>query len=151
LKTEIRFVVKLKYAKSISRVVALLGDHTLDDLHEIIYAAFDRYDEHLYSFYFPKQRVGRKDPPPKEFTSPHMLEDPGQFGIDEELFDASKTRLDSLGLKIGDTFEYLFDFGDKWMHELKVKSIGPVEQEQQYPAVIEKKGDSPPQYPDCDE
>ena len=47
------FKVALAGRKSIWRKIALRGNHTLDDLHEAIFDAFDRDDEHLYSFYFP--------------------------------------------------------------------------------------------------
>ena len=47
------FKVALAGRKSIWRKIAMRGNQTLDDLHEAIFDAFDRYDEHLYSFYFP--------------------------------------------------------------------------------------------------
>ena len=47
------FKVALAGQKSIWRKIAMRGNQTLDDLHEAIFDAFDRYDEHLYSFYFP--------------------------------------------------------------------------------------------------
>jgi hypothetical protein len=53
------FKVSLKGNRRIWRTLVLYGDQTLDDLHEAIYQSFDRYDEHLYSFYFPKAATGR--------------------------------------------------------------------------------------------
>ena len=46
------FVLKvaLEGDKSVWRRIAFRGDQTLDDVHEAVYRAFDRYDEHLYSF-----------------------------------------------------------------------------------------------------
>lgn len=43
------FKVKLAAAKRIWRRIAMLGRQTRDDLHEAIYAAYDREEEHLYS------------------------------------------------------------------------------------------------------
>jgi hypothetical protein len=49
--------VNLKGRRSIWRTVLLRGDQTLDDLHEVIFVAFDRYDEHLYSSIFQRRGV----------------------------------------------------------------------------------------------
>ena len=51
---EYRLKVNLNGAKRILRLIVMRGDQTLDDLHEAIFAAFDRFDAHLYAFYFPK-------------------------------------------------------------------------------------------------
>ena len=40
-----------------SRTLEIRGDQTLDELHEIIFMAFDRFEEHLYEF-----QVGGKGP-----------------------------------------------------------------------------------------
>ena len=47
------FKVALKGAKRIWRRIAIRSDQTLDELHQATFDAFDRYDEHLYSFYLP--------------------------------------------------------------------------------------------------
>ena len=47
------FKVALSGSKRIWRRIAMRPAQTLDDLHEAIFTAFDRYDEHLYSFFFP--------------------------------------------------------------------------------------------------
>ncbi len=138
------FRVKLKHAKRIWRLVALPADRTLDDLHWAIFAAFDRDDEHLYSFYFPhlprRRAAGERV---LEYTAPFAFEDPGPWD-DGTPFDASATRLASLGLKVGQQFDYLFDFGDSWLHEVCVEAIQPVGRRD--PIVREKHGASPPQY-----
>jgi len=147
-KTEYRFKVALKDDKGIWRTIALRGDQSLDHLHAAIFAAFDRFEEHLYSFYFPKAPRGRPGfEPIREYTSSFMLEDPGPFETGPR-FDASRTRLDDLELAVGERFEYLFDFGDCWMHELRVERIQPVSPDKRYPHVVSRKGGSPPQYPD---
>ena len=48
------FKVKLKFAKRIWRRIDIRSDQTLKNLHDIIFTAFDRYDEHLYTFYDTK-------------------------------------------------------------------------------------------------
>src|SRR5262245_21628471 len=48
--------VSEKFAnKVVSRVIEIRGDQTLDQLHDAIFQAFDRWDEHLYEFQFGKR------------------------------------------------------------------------------------------------
>lgn len=139
--------VNLKGAKRIWRSIALRGDQTLDDLHEAIFAAFDRFDAHLYSFYLPKapRRRSSGGPAPTEFTSPVMFEEPDPFEPPRR-FNAAATPLDALDLRVGRQFEYLFDFGDSWWHEIKVEHVGPVVAGRRYPEILETHGRSPAQY-----
>ena len=150
--TEYVFKVNLKGSKRISRTIALRGDQTLDDLHEAIFAAFDRYDEHLYSFYFPKAPTwrGTPGPKPKEYTAPQMFDAPGPLA-DKSRRDASATKLDDLRLRPGGKFEYLFDFGDSWWHEGTVEAVNPSVPRARYPQIRESRGASPPQYEAVDE
>ncbi len=144
--------VNLKGARRIWRLIAVRGDQTLDDLHKAIFLAFYRSDEHLYSFYFPKAptRHDRLGPQPREYTSPSMLEEPDPFESEKRL-DAARMRLDDLRLKVGQTFEYLFDFGDSWWHELKVEAIEPVSTKARLPMILERRGESPAQYEPTEE
>lgn len=146
------FKVALQAQKKIWRRIALRSDQTLDDFHECIFVAFDRYDEHLYSFYLPppgsKGRRAMMDA--LEYTSPIMLEQPGPFDW-MEAHDASKTAVGSLGLEAKRQLRYLFDFGDDWWHEITVEQIDGTPDDGEYPRVVERRGDSPPQYPDLEE
>ncbi len=143
--------VNLKGARRVWRTIALRGDHTLEDLHDGIFVAFDRDDPHLYSFYFPKAPAcgPRSGPLPKEYTAPPMFDEGGPFGAEDRL-NAAETSLDDLGLRVGQRFEYLFDFGDSWWHEVRVASISAVTPESRY-GIIEKRGASPAQYDGSDE
>jgi hypothetical protein len=147
------FKVALSGQKSIWRKIAIKDSQTLDDLHEVIFDAFDRDDEHLYSFYFPRPGAKlnlRKIRESREFTHPAACEDAGPFGSDAE--NAAKTKLSSLHLKPKQNFAYLFDFGDEWWHEITVEETGQEsEKGRKYPCVVDQKGKSPPQYPDCDD
>jgi hypothetical protein len=146
------FKVNLKGSSRVFRSIALRGDQTLDDLHEAIFAAFDRFDEHLYSFYFPKAstRRGTAGPRPKEYTAPQMFDEPGAFD-DDSRFDASATKLDELRLRPGQKFEYLFDFGDSWWHQGTVEAVNLSVPRARYPEIRESRGASPPQYEAVDE
>ena len=144
--------VALCGAKGIWRRIAVVPTQTLDDLHEAIYAAFDRDDEHLYSFYFPERPTAslRKIYDSPQFTHPVAAADPGFLG-DDKIPNAAKTKLKSLGLVPKRRFYYLFDFGDDWWHEITVETTDAPREAGVYPRVIERQGDSPPQYPDMEE
>ncbi len=139
--------VALKGQKSIWRLIEIRDDQTLDDLHEAIFSAFERDDEHLYSFYLPKPgtRGRSRLTGAKEFTHPSCVDG---FGGQK---DASQTTLDDLRLRVRGKFEYLFDFGDSWWHEITVESKSTVLHDGSHPRVVKKRGKAPPQYEDLDE
>ena len=91
--------VALSGRKRIWRRIAVHANLTLDDLHEAIFDAFDRDDEHLYSFYFPKP--GAKGQARLrnaiEFTCPFN----GEGGHEEPQQNAATARLSRLGLTRG--------------------------------------------------
>jgi hypothetical protein len=148
------FKVALAGRKSIWRRIALLGNQTLDDLHEAIFNAFDRDDEHLYSFYFPppgtKKWTRSKLRDATEYACPFSCEDDGPFS-NPDTPNAAKTKLVSLKLKPKQVFSYLFDFGDEWWHEITVEAVDAPQEKGKYPCVLESRGESPPQYPDLED
>lgn len=134
-----------KKNRVVSRTIAIRGDQTLHDLHLAIFDAFDRFDDHLYEFQFGKKPQDRKAP---RYTMPLSLDDPWE---DAPPKDATKTTIDQLHLKTKQTFFYWFDFGDDWWHRLQVKQIEPAPAEGKFPQVVERVGESPPQYPDSED
>lgn len=145
------FKVALAGAKRIWRRIAILPIQTLDDLHEAIFAAFGRDDEHLYSFFFPARPTTslRKIYDAPQYTHPENAEDAGPFG-DELIPSAAKAKLKSLGFAPKQRFYYLFDFGDSWWHEITVEALDAPREPGEYPRILEEHGDSPPQYPDAE-
>jgi hypothetical protein len=146
------FKVTLAGARSVWRRIAVRGNQTLDYLHEAIFQAFDRDDEHMYSFFFPrpgcKGRASLRGA--EEYTHPFNAAHPGPFA-DKPLNNAGTARLSALGLKAGSTFLYLFDFGDEWWHKITLEKTDAPDDGGRYPRILEKRGDSPPQYPDLED
>jgi hypothetical protein len=134
---------------SVVRTIEIRGDQTLEDLHEAIFEAFDRWDQHMYEFQFGS---GPYDPegdrysvgPPVEMLR-HLADDRRPAS------DAKKTTIASLGLEVGRHFGYWFDFGDDWHHEIEVLATGDAEADVNYPRVTARIGESPPQYPSAEE
>jgi len=146
------FKVSLAYSKKIWCRIEILGHQSLDELHEAIFTAFDRYDQHMYSFYLTKQgsKSRKRFSEAPEFTHPFMLEE--NFGFsNKQIEDASKTQISDLPINVKSKFEYLFDFGDEWLHELTLEKILDIFPNQKYPIVSKKVGESPEQYPDFDD
>ncbi|MFH1721423.1 MAG: plasmid pRiA4b ORF-3 family protein [Candidatus Altiarchaeota archaeon] len=149
------FKVALAGRQRVWRAIAVRGDQTLDDLHEAIFTAFDRDEEHLYSFYRGKSR--RKYD--VEYVHHYALEDISPIYKDirdslpprPSVYDAAKTRVDSVGFSEREKFWYLFDCGDCWEHIITVKKIIPVDKKTRYPRIIDQKGESPEQYPDIED
>jgi len=139
-----------KFAKKnplISRTIKIRGDQTLEDLHDAIFDAFDRFDEHMYEFQFGK---GPMDPKALRYVLPNAFE--MDMGDDKRpACRVDQTTLDSLGLEVGSSFGYWFDFGDDWWHQIDVAAIEETVPTGKYPKVTKKAGKSPPQYADEDE
>jgi hypothetical protein len=132
---------------TISRTIEIRGDQTLERLHEAIFQAFDRFDEHMYEFQFGK---GPHDPEGDRYTGAAIAQDP--FDPDAKPAGiVESTRIEKLGLEAGQSFGYWFDFGDDWYHKIDVLAIGEAEPGVKYPRVTDRTGDSPPQYVDWDD
>ena len=147
------FKVALAGQKRIWRRIAVRSDQTLDDLHAAIFRAFDRFDEHLYSFFLllPPGARGRAAPRDEvEYTSPVMIEEAERLA-EHPVHNAGITTIGSLGLLAGRALRYLFDFGDEWWHDITIEQIDDKPGPGRYPKVIEKHGASPAQYPDPEE
>ena len=137
-----------KPRRSLWRTIQIRGHQSLHDLHQAIFDAFDRFDEHLYEFSLEPDPRG----PAKRYVHPYALE-PEPWGFDDRQpdQDASQTTVDSLNLNLGQQLFYLFDFGDSWHHTIEVLAIDAAPPKGKYPNIADRKGDSPPQYPDTDE
>ncbi len=127
--------VRLAWLPNIWRRIEIRGDQTLVDLHHIIQEAFGWDDDHLYSFFLSGQRWDRRS----EYVSPWA--DDGR--------SAALYRLESLHLRPGLEFLYLFDYGDELQHLIKVEAVrlGGVLPGQDYPRITFTQGQNVPQYP----
>lgn len=124
---------------TVSRTIEIQGHHTLEQLHEAIFKAFNREEQHLYEFQLDSSAIF----PDKRYVPSEYEE------ADEDCGLARETTIQELKLKEGDQIGYLFDFGDMWLHQIGVRAIQDVEEESvRYPRITKKIGRSPPQYPD---
>jgi Domain of unknown function (DUF6398)/Plasmid pRiA4b ORF-3-like protein len=125
----------------VSRRIEIKGSQTLQDLHAILFKAFNRQEEHLYEFQVGG--IGPNDPAARCYG----LEsggDPSYTG------DVANTRIADLGLAFEEVFGYWFDFGDDWWHQINVVEIKDTIPPGKYPKITNRLGASPPQYADFD-
>lgn len=104
---------------------------TYEQLHDVIFEAFNRWEEHLYMFTLPDGT---------QVLSPYDE-------IDEDSKPANKCKLGKT-LSLGDTIDYLFDFGDCWEHTINVQGFIEADPNVKYPRLVKVHGDVPPQYPE---
>jgi hypothetical protein len=128
----------------VSRTIRIRGDQTLAELHQAIFAAFGRRQEQMYEFQFGK---GPADPEGPRYVLP------GAAGMAVEggrppAGLVTDTTLDSLGLEVGRSFGYWFDFAADWWHRVRVTAVENKKPRGHYPRVTKRVGDDPPQNPD---
>lgn len=93
------------------RRIMVSGDYTFFTFHHVIQASFGWENSHLYQFspkgYGSEPQIGMVDPQWQE----------------EGLLDARKTKLKTYLNKKGQKFNYLYDFGDNWEHQITVEEV----------------------------
>lgn len=146
-----QFRVSIIGIAKLYRIIEASDNCTFDDFHNAIFQAFDRFDEHLYSFFITRKDIKntRSIYSAPEITHPMCLED--TMGFKKKKKSTAKTRIGDIGLNDKDVFHYLFDFGDEWWHRIKVQNVSDTKSQQKNIKVIQSVGESPPQYPDYDD
>ena len=112
------------------------SEHTLHDLHKVIFEAFNFGEEHLYAFFM--EGTPWKG---EAYWSPHN--DEGPF--------ANKIKLGSIDLLAKQKFLYLFDFGDEWIFLVQIEKIIKGGTRILKPIILASCGESPEQYSGADE
>ena len=109
------------------------GSTRLDQLHVVIQAAFGWWNYHLYEFELDGTRYGIPDPDADwDFGPPAR--------------DARGTRLDEAA-DAGTSFDYTYDFGDNWEHEVAVEKVLDTSPVASLPACVDGRRACPPE--DC--
>ena len=146
-----QFRVSIIGIPKLYRIIEASENCTFDDFHGAIFQAFDRFDEHIYSFFITRKDTKNVrsiyDAP--EITHPMSVEDIMGFGRKKK--STTKTIIGDVGLNEKDVFHYLFDFGDDWWHRIKVQSVNTTKPNKKHIKLIKSVGESPPQYPDYDD
>ena len=115
------------------RRVRVPGKTSLAKLHTIIQLAMGWTNSHLHQFMIDKTC----------YSLPHE-DDTWRTSQPK---DERKFTLDQLQDKIEAGFHYIYDFGDDWMHQVKVEKILPAGEGKSYPQLLAGKRACPPE--DC--
>jgi len=102
-------------APPIWRRILVRGTTNLEKLHRIIQDAMGWQNYHLWEFVIRGEHYEAADP---EATG----------------HDAAKVKLTQLQLEVGESFEYVYDPGDDWQHEVVLEERLRADPEQFYPA-----------------
>ena len=110
----IQLIVTLKHIEPpIWRRIVVPGEITLLQLHNVIQATMGWTNSHLHEFRIGSAKYGTPSDDPWDADPPAESED--------------ETRLNEVLHHKGLTFEYTYDFGDNWEHEIVVEDILPTE------------------------
>ncbi|MGH9822476.1 MAG: plasmid pRiA4b ORF-3 family protein, partial [Blastocatellia bacterium] len=110
-------MIRLKYEPTIWRRVLLEGDTSLYILHHIIQATMGWENCHMHQFMVGGRYYGEPD-------GNLDFEDEGEVTI-SDLLPRARQKMD-----------YEYDFGDSWLHEIRVEKLVPREDGARYPVCI---------------
>jgi hypothetical protein len=128
--------VELKWIEpSIWRRIQVPGDFTFWDLHVAIQDTMGWKDKHLHQYSLTP--INRK------CINIGITEIPDTK--DPDILSSWQERIDLNFYGIGDTCEYLYDFGDQWMHRITLEEILEVEDLTGYPKCIAGERACPPE------
>jgi hypothetical protein len=113
------------------RRVQVWEDTSLAQLHRIIQIVMGWEDCHLHDFV-----IGRRT---------YSVPDPDAAFNERKVMDERRARLNRLLVRVGTAFEYVYDFGDDWRHEMLLEAILLPEPPQQYPRCIAGRRCGPPE------
>lgn len=141
------------------RVLEISGNASFFDLHQRIFEAFDRWDEHAFQFFISRTRMDRFGSLFEKCQQIVMIDEFMEqqedfLGHETQLYPAGQTTLDELNLQEKDYFYYWFDFGDDWLHRIRIEKIFKEEEPEQgsyFATIIKSVGESPEQYPEYDD
>lgn len=108
------------------------GASTLDQLHEVIQAAFGWWNDHLHEFEIDGTDYG--------------VTHPGWADWGREVVDERTARVDEV-VAGGSRMEYRYDFGDDWRHRIVVEKVLPPDAGTRRPACVGGRRACPPE--DC--
>jgi hypothetical protein len=112
------------------RRMLVRSDSTIDDLHYTIQLAIGWSDIHLNRFHIHGQGYG-------------VYHDGGISFTD----NPEQVLLSTFGFWTHERFLYEYDFGDAWLHEIRIEKCLPLDHKRIYPVCIDGKHATPPQ--DC--
>jgi hypothetical protein len=116
------------YQLKVWRRLLVPSDSTIADLHYTIQIAMGWSDVHLNRFHIHGQDFG-------------VYHDGGICFSD----NPEKVPLSAFGFRTRERFLYEYDFGDEWLHEVRIEKHLPLDPKLTYPVCIDGKHAAPPE------
>jgi hypothetical protein len=113
------------------RRLAVWEDTTLAQLHRVLQIVVGWEDYHLHQFV-----IGRRV---------YSVPDPDDDLYERRVIDESRVRLREVVPRVGTPFEYLYDFGDSWRHDLLLEAMVLPDPEAGYPRCLAGERSAPPE------
>jgi hypothetical protein len=113
------------------RRIQVWDNTKLPRLHRIIQLLFNWEDYHLHDFV-----AGRRV---------YSVPDADDAFNERKVMDEQAVPINRLAQRVGDTFDYLYDFGDDWRHEILLEAILLAEPGAFYPRCIAGARNGPPE------
>jgi len=135
----IQLYIELDYIQpKIWRRFVIEDGLNFERLHRAIQGVMGWENRHLYLFQFEDGTIVQKNEDNRG----------GRFDPRIPVYKSPTNNYVFSFLKVpGTTFQYIYDFGDHWVHTLKVESVTPVELDQILPVCLEGERACPPE--DC--
>ena len=131
--------LKLQHTQPlITRELLVPSNLRLDRLHDVLQIVMGWEDGHLHEF-----NNGLRGPGERRFGPP----EDALNGLMPGPSDESKATLADLAPTKGDSFVYWYDFGDDWIHQIKVHAVITPEPDAALPVCLKAIGAGPPE--DC--
>ena len=124
------------------RRILVPAEYTFADLHHTLQDAMWWTDSHLHQFFTA--------PPFERNTSYKRISLPMpdiDLPDEEKALDERKEKLSKWLAKPKDAVFYEYDFGDGWMHEVKLEKMVPAQSNERYPQLVDGANACPPE--DC--
>jgi hypothetical protein len=112
------------------RRIEVPSQTTLPQLHRMLQIVMGWENYHVHEFRIAGRAYGEPDP------------EDHHFGRD--VLDERRTRVGKL-LTARSSFEYLYDFGDNWRHDILIESVLPATPRKRYPACVAGERSAPPE------
>ena len=109
------------------RTVLCKSDATLAEFHDVIQVAMGWNDSHLHKFNVEDREIGN-----------------AEFRLDDYCDDAEDEREITLE-DVAPSFEYEYDFGDGWVHDVHIEKEVPYDAKVSYPLCIAGERKCPPE------
>lgn len=134
------FITMKEIQPPIWRRIQLIEESSFWDLHVAIQEVFGWTNSHMHEFYRPEsakienEKIG-------------IPIDDGFLDIDEIPLAGWECDISDYFLNVGNTMEYVYDFGDNWVHTIVLEGILLRPKKTKFPRCIEGERAAPPE--DC--